>query len=556
MIKKLISLWIVCLPMLLFAQTGYVIYKNIENGNPSKWSNIVVFENGLAQLNPESKAKEKSYVDYKNKQTIQIVQQNDGTFLGIKTDFKDNASAKFEDSNEKILGYSTKKVTYVVNSNKIEVFYNEDLPIKATPSFRQLPQIGTILKVITNGNRTMEAVEIKQGKYKNLEIDLPKNITYVNDDAAFMKAVIESRYTTISIFENDTIHFTDKYAKVFPSEKNKLYHYSNGNILLKKIQFPVLKEDDALFITVTQKSNGDAYDRTGVVFAVPVNEGNLLMKAFEKNDLKVLPSFKANNGKDYRGMINLKDFKVPYELMRFFTPFGVGAYNNRLKIEGYDWPDSASYTQDISDLKTALSGKEMYLMMSINNYDAGGHVVSLDMKIFPESDNKNAASGNANFHKMLFNTTNFAESMGQGLGDMFGNDSLRVNFTLDKPLKNAFLRYTSTGWGGWGNGDEFLPKVNDIFLNEKKVFSFVPWRTDCVTYRNLNPVSGNFSNGLSSSDLSRSNWCPGTTTNPIFIPLGNLQPGNYSLKVAIPMGEPEGNSYSGWNVSGLLEGVE
>lgn len=555
MFRKFLALMMFMMPIFVSAQTGYILYRSMDNGKPVGRTLAVVYNNGMAQLNPESKSKEKSYVDYTNKQTIQLVEKTDNQFIGIKAPFDNKIELKHENSDVKILGYPTKKATYVINSNTIEVYYNENLKIKGTPGFRQLPQLGTILKVITNGNRIMEAVELKEGKYNNANLYFPANINYVNNQATFTKAVIESRYTTINIFNYDTVNFSDKYPKIFPSEKNKVYHYANGNIILKKIQLPVFKDDDAVFITVTQKSNGDAYDRTGAVFAIPVSEGEMLMKAFEKNDMKVLPAYKANNGKEYRGMVDDKNFNVPYELMRFFTPFGVGAYNKNMEIEGYNWPDSASYSQDITDLKKALSGKEVYMMLSVNNYNAG-HLASLDLKIFPNSDNKNAIAGHSNFHKMLFNTTNVAEAMGQGLGDMFGKDSLKVSFKIDKPLKDVFLRYTSTGWGGWGNGDEFLPKINDIFLNNKKVFSFIPWRSDCVTYRSLNPVSGNFGNGLSSSDLSRSNWCPGTTTNPIYIPLDNLQPGSYTIKVAIPMGEPEGSSYSGWNVSGLLLGVE
>lgn len=63
------------------------------------------------------------------------------------------------------------------------------------------------------------------------------------------------------------------------------------------------------------------------------------------------------------------------------------------------------------------------------------------------------------------------------------------------------------------------------------MISFVPWRDDCGTYRNWNPCSGNFSNGLSSSDLSRSNWCPGTVTNPEYIYLGDLEAGEHSITV-------------------------
>jgi hypothetical protein len=71
-----------------------------------------------------------------------------------------------------------------------------------------------------------------------------------------------------------------------------------------------------------------------------------------------------------------------------------------------------------------------------------------------------------------------------------------------------------------------------------------------------NPASGNFESGLSSSDLSRSNWCPGTVTNPNLINLGDLKAGSHTIKVTIPLGKREGSSFSAWNVSGILIGTE
>ncbi|RYD70860.1 MAG: hypothetical protein EOP55_21550, partial [Sphingobacteriales bacterium] len=157
----------------------------------------------------------------------------------------------------------------------------------------------------------------------------------------------------------------------------------------------------------------------------------------------------------------------------------------------------------------------------------------------------------------LFNTTNVMEMAGQEYATMFSIDKgLEVSFTLEKDIKDAKLRYITTGHGGWGNGDEFVPKKNSISLDGKETFSFVPWRQDCGSYRLSNPASGNFETGLSSSDLSRSNWCPGTVTNPNFIDLGDLKAGKHTIKVSIPMGKPEGGSSSAWNVSGVLIGKE
>ena len=131
---------------------------------------------------------------------------------------------------------------------------------------------------------------------------------------------------------------------------------------------------------------------------------------------------------------------------------------------------------------------------------------------------------------------------------------IKCSVNIPSGLKNLALRYISTGHGGWDNGDEFNKKLNEIFVDDKRVFSFIPWRTDCGTYRMSNPSSGNFGDGLSSSDLSRSNWCPGTTTNPVYIPLNELEPGPHTFKVAIPLGQREGSSFSAWNISGVLIG--
>jgi len=57
---------------------------------------------------------------------------------------------------------------------------------------------------------------------------------------------------------------------------------------------------------------------------------------------------------------------------------------------------------------------------------------------------------------------------------------------------------------------------------------------------------------LASSDLSRSNWCPGTVTNPEYIYLGDLEAGTHTITVQIPQGAPEGGSNSYWCISGTL----
>jgi hypothetical protein len=183
----------------------------------------------------------------------------------------------------------------------------------------------------------------------------------------------------------------------------------------------------------------------------------------------------------------------------------------------------------------------VYVGAFIGNWDKGGHVVSLRLKFFEENEYENKT----NWVFPLFNTINYMEMEGQGYPNLFKKDTLSVTASIPEGAKNVKLKFVTTGHGD----DEFIPRLHKILLDGKEIFSFVPWRTDCASYRENNPASGNFLNGMSSSDYSRSNWCPGMVVNPYEIKLAGLSSGKHNFKVIIECGD---NSY--WNVSGCLLG--
>ena len=310
---------------------------------------------------------------------------------------------------------------------------------------------------------------------------------------------------------------------------------------MKKVKLPEYVKDRSIFVELIQWSDGDAYDRTGSVFVIPTDKKQSFLDMLR--DLKSVPAFKSGN-EDFHGLVSTDDYNVPLELMRFFTGFGVRQYNHNI-VPGQEWSDSVLYKTEVTALADRLQG-EVWVGAYIGNWDAKGHKVTLKLKYYPDD--------NRRMYKVmpLFNTTNYMEQQGQNYPTFMLNDKLNAKFTLKEPVKNAVLYYTTTGHGGWGGGDEFNQKPNTIYLNGEKVISFVPWRDDCGTYRNWNPCSGNFSNGVSSSDLSRSNWCPGTVTNPEYIYLGDLEAGEHTITVAIPQGAPEGGSNSYWCIAGTL----
>ncbi|UIR57623.1 GLPGLI family protein [Sphingobacterium sp. SRCM116780] len=440
---------------------------------------------------------------------------------------------------KKILGYTCYRAKTSINSNSIDVWYTTELNLKGGPS--ELGQnLGFVLEVVRNGNSAITASKIEQVKSFPSSVSLPSTLDLV-DDLTYKDLLWKSRFIQIPIFNKQKISFSDN------SKSDSILRFASGTVIVKKVKIPKITAGQDVFIQVTEQSKGDAYDRTGSVFIIPEDQGISFLDGM-KNGMNTLPIYNNGNGKDYQGVIRTANYTPILELMRFFTPFGVSQFNY-LKLKDKNWQDSVLYRQDIGELASAISDKDVYVGAFIGNYDKNGHEVSVEITIHPGSDNHKSLK------KLLpiFNSTNVMEMGGQEYGTMFNKEKgLEVTFELKEEAKNVQLRYITTGHGGWGDGDEFVPKTNSIYLNDQLAFSYTPWRNDCGSYRLSNPASGNFANGLSSSDLSRSNWCPGTVTYPIYIDLGVLKAGKHTIRVQIPQGENEGTSFSSWNVSGVL----
>jgi GLPGLI family protein len=535
---------------------GIVEYGYKNNGKEFPGRTLkMIYKDGIVSYSSERNRrgdredKEKEYIDYNSSQTYQVLTVDTNAKCIVKTPFSENEKPVFNTETEDILGYTCKKATITIRSNKIEVWYTDALAIKGSPTISVAPDLGLILKMVRNGSYEVYAKSIDLRKISKDEQELNFEGAQEVNDETYRRNLIDSRFEIIQVFNGQQINFGDEIVNPESDQIDKTYRYSKGTVILKKITIPPLNSGTTVIAELAAWSNGDAYDRTGSLFIIPTEKEISFLHAF-RDSLGVLPVYTDVNGNEFQGVVATDVYDPPLELMRFFTPFGVRHFNDNVKIKGYDWADSVVYRQDIGDLLPQDSSA-VWIGVFIGNYDKGGHKASLRLKIYPsfsrgESDKK--------WIKPLFNTLNIMEMSGQNYGTMFHGDSLHVTFEVPEGVKDIQLRYTSTGHGGWGGGDEFNPKLNEIFIDGKRVYAFIPWRTDCATYRLYNPASGNFGNGLSSSDLSRSNWCPGALTVPEIIELKDLTPGKHTMKIAIPIGKREGGSFSAWNVSGTLIG--
>ncbi|MCX6231508.1 MAG: peptide-N-glycosidase F-related protein [Bacteroidetes bacterium] len=541
------TLFFVLLCNSLFAQsnkTATIVYEQYENKKLIKDRIITVKCSKTNASIINSSATERFYINYRKQFTTKTGIISDKKYA-VNTMFKALSQAEFTNETDTVLGYHCKKVNFDVFSNKIQVWYTKDLNYKGSPSISFAPVDGLILKYVFNGNRTVVAKSITMS---DEAVDLPAEDYLKVDDPTYAAAQIKARYTTIPVFYHEQINFEHDIKNLQEDVLNQTYRYSKGNVIVKKIKLPKNRDKGMFFIQLCDWSNGDAYDRVGSVFTFSTKSDKNILNALKKG-IGQFPVYSDKSKALYQGIIAKDDYSPAVELMRFFTPFGVGHFNNKRPIAGYNWCDSAVFKQDVTSL-IPTDEDEIWIGVYIGNYDKGGHKVSLELDFYPEPE----MTAVNKYISPLFTTVNIMEAAGQNYGKLFQDDTLNMQFEIPDSLQDLNLLFTTTGHGGWDTGDEFMPKLNQIYIDGKLVFHHIPWRTDCGTYRLLNPASGNFPDGLSSSDISRSNWCPGSLTPPFIVPLAFLTKGKHSLQLIIDQGKPEGTSFSHWCVTGVLVG--
>ncbi len=555
--KKTLLILLLAVPLVAMAQNVKIpkganefTYWQIEYGEQNDTTEVYVHRDGdvitIVTQQPKGKlipgyAQTVTKVDYAQ-DSITVNAYYDDSIYFYRTGFSRSDIEWRHDGNKHICS---------INSNTLEFEMDERAPVNVTP----LPYYGLnkgVLRSFTrNGQKRLvlaKAKKVDWGICRPSSIILPSRRVTPRELDRIMK---ERLIVTTRIFDHEQICWGKKNAHIdggiraIPADT--VLHYAGGTLILKKVKLPRLPHHYQHFVEIHQQSNGDAYDRTGSLFIVTPG----FFEGINQHP-DSLPTFVGRDGQRYQGMISQTGYDAPLELVRFFTPFGVGHFNDRMKGYGIDWRDETYYRQEITDLYHF--DDDVVIGAWIGNYDGGGHIVTVDIKSYPNDytipEDNTEESGLA---LPCFNTCNVLEMAGQNYGKLFATDSLTVIFKLYPETKSAKLRYISTGHGGWGEGDEFVPKQNTILIDNKPAFTHTPWRQDCGCYRDLNPVSGNFWNGLSSSDFSRSGWCPGTATQPVYFDMTPWADGEeHTLTVAIPQGKPVEGMFSHWAVSGTL----
>lgn len=366
----------------------------------------------------------------------------------------------------------------------------------------------------------------------------------------------------VEIFKERFINFGGK-----SGDTSTVKRLQNGRLIYRKVDVPKFKNGTDVSIKLTLKSNGDPWDKSGSCFVVTNPE---LIDIIDVS--KGAESFEKESGVgEELGIIRTNNYYPAIELLRFMTPFGVGHFSDEEKVPKIKysrpvyipkWEEAVVWEKDISDLASLVTG-DFYIGIWIDTWTAEGYVVDLELEYSgrPRPTPKVMP---------LFNTVYYVE--GQKIPELFVNSSLNANFKVASKLKNVKLHYTTTGHGGHSGGDEFIKINNEVYYDSEKVLSEIPWRDDCASFRRFNPSSGVWTKKdsayvyneqwkkelkvieerLASSDLSRSNWCPGSMVKPFVVDLGDIKKGEHTISVKIPATKNEEGQTNHWLVSGYL----
>lgn len=376
----------------------------------------------------------------------------------------------------------------------------------------------------------------------------------------------------VQVFQQLNILFNPATFPDGVNESDAIIRLANGRIALKKINIPAFKRNTAAIAKITLTSNGDPWDKSGSCFIIPSHSAINMIKIARGE--KKYPAVDSTKYEKLAGIVPGPEYKPTVEIMRFMTPFGVGHFSGandsvsrkRMPVYIDGWAKEVVWKQDVSDLIPLLTG-EVYVGIYIDTWTKEGYNVSVELD-FLESKIKQDKMP-VRHVEPLINTVFY---LGQSIPDIFSLKDVSIPFIVPKKAKNIRLKYITTGHGGHSGGDEFVQKENILSVDGNVVYRFIPWRNDCASFRRFNPSTGVWlqtrtvsyisRNGrsekeieepLGSSDLSRSNWCPGSDVTPEIIPLGDLKAGNHTLNIAIPEAQPAaGNELNHWLVSAYL----
>ncbi|KXK41675.1 MAG: hypothetical protein UZ05_CHB002003096, partial [Chlorobi bacterium OLB5] len=280
----------------LFAQNSAVItYNFYSNGSPAGIPALVL-STGRESASYSNASGETFYIDYASGKTYQSASLKSGELITDEELLSSYPQPELLGDTMTILGYLCKKAHVVIRSNQIDIWYTDQTVFKGTPSLNTGPALGLVLKIVRNGNFEIRAENIELTEITNITAPQTGKIVEL---PYYRYLVTAQNYTTVNIFQNEKINFGDKPVNILTNEPGITYRFSEGTVILKKVKLPENMGKHSVIAELTERSSGDAYDRTGSVFIIPdiTKDTSLTFLDAFINGINSLPKYEAKNKK-------------------------------------------------------------------------------------------------------------------------------------------------------------------------------------------------------------------------------------------------------------------
>lgn len=314
---------------------------------------------------------------------------------------------------------------------------------------------------------------------------------------------------TIEIFRQADIYFSSDDTTIY--KKVDIYSSDNGRVINADIELPVFEQEVRIIASLK-------------ILPIP------------KDELVVFDKW------DRAGNIRLsKEGMADIEIIKFITAYG----------------GTSEYEVDVSHLAPVLQGSCSFKGF-IDTWVSPAWKIDFSLGFQPVAD----SSGEEIYIDYIINPdwlegVLFEQSYTTANA---GDTGIDVEVVVPQGINRIVLYYFVSGHCTDGSGaDEFMPKDNVIYVDNRVVHRFQPWRDDCRNFRDQNPYTRRWSDGYWSSDYSRSGWCPGDKVDPFQIDLtDHLTAGRHNLRFVIENVRPENDKqdYGYWRISGYLAGWE
>jgi hypothetical protein len=231
---------------------------------------------------------------------------------------------------------------------------------------------------------------------------------------------------------------------------------------------------------------------------------------------------------DRAGNIQLVTAGGTVELHKFITGFG----------------GTTSHQQDVTNLIPFLREGPVTIRAFVDTWVPQAWAIDFGLTV-EESSEEPAPTWN----RRVFNDQDWRAAE-------FTNNRRANNVNIPAGLEKVYLNYLVSGHASDGSGgDEFTQRHHRIFIDGVEVFHEVPWRTDGINFRSVNPWSGRWGD-VWSSDLHRAGWIPGDDVDPYVIDATQyLTPGRHLVEYQIEGIQPDGSDgYGYWRASSYVTG--